>query len=61
MGLVGYGIDVIGEAKGDDIGLQAVNDGASLFAGPSVRLFYLDSLACFQFPIGGNYNKQARN
>jgi hypothetical protein len=39
MGFFGNGVDVGREPEGDDVGLQAIDDGAGLLTGASVRLF----------------------
>jgi hypothetical protein len=47
------GIDVRAGAEGDHVRLEAVDDGARLFAGAVVRLLEVDVLAGLLFPVFG--------
>lgn len=53
VGLVNDGVDVVGEAEGDDVGLETFDDGAGLLAGAAVGLLDFESLAGFLFPGRG--------
>ena len=53
VGLIRDDVDVTRESKGDHVGLEAVDDGASLLARASVGLFDFDRLAGFGLPVGG--------
>src|SRR5208282_3067968 len=46
-------IDVVSQRKGDDVGRQAVENGAGLFAGTAVGLFDDDRVAGFLLPVAG--------
>jgi hypothetical protein len=41
----GNGVDVVGEGERDDVGVEAVDDGARLSARSAVRLLDVDGLA----------------
>ena len=53
MSFIGDGVDVICEREGDDVGLQAVDDGAGLGAGAPVGLFDFNGLPGFRLPVRG--------
>ena len=46
-------VDVLTERERDHVGLEAVDDGAGLFAGAAVRLFHDDGVAGLGLPMGG--------
>ena len=52
-GLLGDRVDVGGERQRDDVGREAVDDGAGLGAGAAVRLLDGDGLAGLVLPVGG--------
>jgi hypothetical protein len=49
--VVGHGVDVIGQGQRDDVGLQAVDDRAGLFARAAVRGLDADGLARLGLPL----------
>ena len=51
MRLLGNGVNVVRQRERDDVGLQAVNDRARLFAGAAVRLLDDDGVAGFVLPV----------
>ena len=53
VGLVDDGVDVGSHAKRDDVGLQAIDYRARLFAGAAVRLLDVHGLAGLLLPIVG--------
>ena len=44
-------VDVVGEREGDDVGVETVDDGARLCAGPAVRLAKGDGLSALRLPV----------
>ena len=51
IALLGELVDVTGERQRDDVGLEAVDDRARLFAGAAVRLLDRDVFAGLLFPV----------
>ena len=47
---IGDRVDVVGQRKAHDIGLQAVDDGSRLTTGTAMRCFRADGLSGFRFP-----------
>src|SRR5690606_22220692 len=53
LGRIGDRIDVVSEGERDDIGGEAVDHGACLFAGAAMRLLDGDVVAGLRLPVGG--------
>src|SRR6185369_8726245 len=51
QGLLGDGVDVVGQSQGDHISLEAVDDSTGLFAGTAMGLFDGDVVTGFTLPV----------
>src|SRR5690606_17298075 len=52
-GLLGDGVDVVGQGQGDDVGFEPVDHRPRLFPRAAVRLLDGDGLAGLRLPVAG--------